>query len=36
MKELAGVSYDPIADSFSIGRDCGVNYMSVARHRLHR
>jgi 2-polyprenyl-6-hydroxyphenyl methylase/3-demethylubiquinone-9 3-methyltransferase len=36
MKELAGVSYDPIGDSFSIGRDCGVNYMSVARHAVHR
>ena len=36
MKELAGVSYDPIGDSFSIGRDCGVNYMSVARHAGHR
>ena len=36
MKELAGVSYDPIGDSFLIGRDCGVNYMSVARHSVHR
>jgi 2-polyprenyl-6-hydroxyphenyl methylase/3-demethylubiquinone-9 3-methyltransferase len=36
MKELAGVSYDPIGDSFSIGRDCGVNYMAVARHTVHR
>jgi 2-polyprenyl-6-hydroxyphenyl methylase/3-demethylubiquinone-9 3-methyltransferase len=36
MKELAGVSYDPIGDSFSISRDCGVNYMSVARHVVHR
>jgi 2-polyprenyl-6-hydroxyphenyl methylase/3-demethylubiquinone-9 3-methyltransferase len=36
MKELAGVSYDPIGDSFSIGRDCGVNYMSVATHAVHR
>jgi 2-polyprenyl-6-hydroxyphenyl methylase/3-demethylubiquinone-9 3-methyltransferase len=36
MKELAGVSYDPIGDSFSLGRDCGVNYMSVARHTVHR
>jgi 2-polyprenyl-6-hydroxyphenyl methylase / 3-demethylubiquinone-9 3-methyltransferase len=36
MKELAGVSYDPIGDSFSISRDCGVNYMSVARHTVHR
>ena len=36
MKELAGVSYDPIGDSFSISRDCGVNYMSVARHAVHR
>ena len=33
MKELVGVSYDPIGDSFAIGRDCGVNYMSVAVHR---
>jgi 2-polyprenyl-6-hydroxyphenyl methylase/3-demethylubiquinone-9 3-methyltransferase len=33
MKELAGVSYDPIADAFSISRDCAVNYMAVARHR---
>jgi 2-polyprenyl-6-hydroxyphenyl methylase/3-demethylubiquinone-9 3-methyltransferase len=32
MKELAGVSYDPIGDSFALGRDCGVNYMAVARH----
>jgi 2-polyprenyl-6-hydroxyphenyl methylase/3-demethylubiquinone-9 3-methyltransferase len=36
MKELAGVSYDPIGDSFSISRDCGVNYMAVARHAAHR
>jgi len=36
MKELAGVSYDPIGDSFSISRDCGVNYMSVARHTVQR
>jgi 2-polyprenyl-6-hydroxyphenyl methylase/3-demethylubiquinone-9 3-methyltransferase len=36
MKELVGVSYDPIGDSFSLSRDCGVNYMSVARHRIHR
>jgi 2-polyprenyl-6-hydroxyphenyl methylase/3-demethylubiquinone-9 3-methyltransferase len=41
MKELAGVSYDPIGDSFSLGRDVGVNYMSLARHAgqghaLHR
>jgi 2-polyprenyl-6-hydroxyphenyl methylase/3-demethylubiquinone-9 3-methyltransferase len=36
MNELAGVSYDPIADSFSISRDCGVNYMAVARHRGQR
>jgi 2-polyprenyl-3-methyl-5-hydroxy-6-metoxy-1,4-benzoquinol methylase len=36
MKELAGVSYDPIGDSFSISRDCGVNYMAVARHAVHR
>jgi 2-polyprenyl-6-hydroxyphenyl methylase/3-demethylubiquinone-9 3-methyltransferase len=36
IKELAGVSYDPIGDSFSIGRDCGVNYMAVARHAVHR
>jgi 2-polyprenyl-6-hydroxyphenyl methylase/3-demethylubiquinone-9 3-methyltransferase len=36
MKELAGVSYDPIGDSFSINRDCDVNYMSVARHAVHR
>ncbi len=35
MKELAGVAYDPIGDSFSISRDCGVNYMSVARHAVH-
>jgi 2-polyprenyl-6-hydroxyphenyl methylase/3-demethylubiquinone-9 3-methyltransferase len=35
MKELAGVAYDPIGDSFSIGRDCGVNYMSVAKHAIH-
>jgi 2-polyprenyl-6-hydroxyphenyl methylase/3-demethylubiquinone-9 3-methyltransferase len=35
MKELAGVSYDPIGDSFSISRDCGVNYMSVAQHAGH-
>ena len=33
MKELAGVSYNPIGDSFSLGRDCGVNYMAVAVHR---
>ena len=32
IKELAGVSYDPIGDSFSVSRDCGVNYMAVARH----
>jgi len=32
MKELAGVSYDPIGDSFALGRDCAVNYMAVARH----
>ena len=30
MKELVGVGYDPIGDSFSISRDCGVNYMAVA------
>jgi 2-polyprenyl-6-hydroxyphenyl methylase/3-demethylubiquinone-9 3-methyltransferase len=36
MKELAGVAYDPIGDSFSISRDCGVNYMAVARHHSHR
>ena len=36
MKELAGVAYSPIGDTFSISRDCGVNYMSVARHTLHR
>jgi len=35
MKELAGISYDPIGDSFSIGRDCGVNYMSVAKHAVY-
>jgi len=36
MKELAGVGYDPIGDSFSISRDCAVNYMAVAQHHVHR
>lgn len=36
MRELAGVSYDPIGDSFTLGRDCAVNYMAVARHAGHR
>jgi 2-polyprenyl-6-hydroxyphenyl methylase/3-demethylubiquinone-9 3-methyltransferase len=36
LQELVGVSYDPIGDSFSLGRDCGVNYMVTARHRVHR
>jgi 2-polyprenyl-6-hydroxyphenyl methylase / 3-demethylubiquinone-9 3-methyltransferase len=36
MQEMAGVSYDPIGDSFSLGRDCAVNYMATARHRAHR
>jgi 2-polyprenyl-6-hydroxyphenyl methylase/3-demethylubiquinone-9 3-methyltransferase len=33
MQELVGVAYDPIGDSFSVSRDCAVNYMAVARHR---
>ena len=36
MQELAGVSYDPIGDTFSIARDCGVNYMAVASQLPHR
>jgi len=36
MKELTGVTYDPIADSFSLGRDCAVNYMAVAGHGAER
>jgi 2-polyprenyl-6-hydroxyphenyl methylase/3-demethylubiquinone-9 3-methyltransferase len=36
MEELAGVSYNPIGDSFAISRDCGVYYMAVARHAFHR
>ncbi|HVO03362.1 MAG TPA: bifunctional 2-polyprenyl-6-hydroxyphenol methylase/3-demethylubiquinol 3-O-methyltransferase UbiG [Candidatus Cybelea sp.] len=30
LRELAGISYDPITDSFALGRDCSVNYMAVA------
>jgi 2-polyprenyl-6-hydroxyphenyl methylase/3-demethylubiquinone-9 3-methyltransferase len=33
MHEIAGISYDPLADRFSLGRDCGVNYMAVAARR---
>jgi 2-polyprenyl-6-hydroxyphenyl methylase/3-demethylubiquinone-9 3-methyltransferase len=30
IRELTGVHYDPITDSFSSHRDCSVNYMAVA------
>jgi 2-polyprenyl-6-hydroxyphenyl methylase/3-demethylubiquinone-9 3-methyltransferase len=30
LQELAGVSYDPFQDSFSVGRDCAVNYIALA------
>ena len=32
IKELTGVSYNPIKDSFALNRDCDVNYMLVAQH----
>jgi 2-polyprenyl-6-hydroxyphenyl methylase/3-demethylubiquinone-9 3-methyltransferase len=32
LKELAGVTYSPLEDSFALGRDCAVNYLAVA-HR---
>ena len=30
LRELAGVSYHAIDDSFSLGRDCSVNYLAAA------
>ena len=30
LKELAGVSYNPLADKWSLGRDTDVNYMALA------
>lgn len=30
--ELTGVVYNPLKDSFSLSRDCDVNYMLVASH----
>jgi 2-polyprenyl-6-hydroxyphenyl methylase/3-demethylubiquinone-9 3-methyltransferase len=30
IREMTGVRYDPIADSFSLNPDCSVNYMAVA------
>lgn len=32
IKELTGVVYHPLKDSFSLSRDCDVNYMLVAAH----
>ena len=32
LKQLAGVRYNPLDDSFSLGRDCSVNYLAVAAH----
>ena len=29
--EMAGVSYDPLRQRFSIGTDCSVNYMLACR-----
>ncbi len=30
LRELAGLGYDPIADSWSIGRNLDVNYLMFA------
>ena len=30
LKELTGVSYNPLSDSWSLGRDTDVNYMALA------
>jgi 2-polyprenyl-6-hydroxyphenyl methylase/3-demethylubiquinone-9 3-methyltransferase len=30
LRELTGVHYDPVSDSFSVHADCSVNYMAVA------
>lgn len=30
VEEIAGVSYNPLLDSWSLGRDTGVNYMALA------
>ncbi|HVZ02118.1 MAG TPA: bifunctional 2-polyprenyl-6-hydroxyphenol methylase/3-demethylubiquinol 3-O-methyltransferase UbiG [Dongiaceae bacterium] len=30
LRELAGVTYHPLDDSFALGRDCSVNYLAVA------
>jgi 2-polyprenyl-6-hydroxyphenyl methylase/3-demethylubiquinone-9 3-methyltransferase len=30
IREMTGVRYDPIADSFALDPDCSVNYMAVA------
>jgi 2-polyprenyl-6-hydroxyphenyl methylase/3-demethylubiquinone-9 3-methyltransferase len=30
LRELAGVAYHPLDDSFALGRDCSVNYLAVA------
>jgi 2-polyprenyl-6-hydroxyphenyl methylase/3-demethylubiquinone-9 3-methyltransferase len=32
LRELAGVSYNPLDDCFALGRDCAVNYLAVAGH----
>jgi 2-polyprenyl-6-hydroxyphenyl methylase/3-demethylubiquinone-9 3-methyltransferase len=29
-REITGVSYNPLADSWSLSRDTGVNYMALA------
>lgn len=30
VEEIAGISYNPLLDSWSLGRDTGVNYMALA------
>jgi 2-polyprenyl-6-hydroxyphenyl methylase/3-demethylubiquinone-9 3-methyltransferase len=32
LRELTGVTYRPLDDSFALGRDCSVNYLAVAEH----